>query len=79
MALYSESNLMDIEQGGGHSASGASSTSGGLVIDLQPHMNNVRIDPESKLAYVGGGALWEQVDRAAIKHGTSRAFPRLVY
>lgn len=33
-------------------------------------MDSVRIDPESKLAYVGGGALWEQVDRAAIEHGT---------
>ena len=36
-------------------------------------MNNVRIQPGSKLAYVGGGALWEQVDRAAIEHGMHKS------
>ncbi|KAF8600285.1 FAD-binding domain-containing protein [Ceratobasidium sp. AG-I] len=55
-------------KGGGHTPSGASSTDGGLVIDLQPNMNKVRVDPESKLAYVGGGCLWEDVDEATIKH-----------
>ena len=52
---------------GGHSPGAASSTEG-LVIDLSRHMNTVRIDPEQKLAYVGGGALWGQVDKAAIEH-----------
>lgn len=56
-------------QGGGHTPSGASSTNGGLVIDLQPQMNKVRVDPEAKLAYVGGGCLWGDVDEATIKHG----------
>ncbi|KAF8600287.1 FAD-binding domain-containing protein [Ceratobasidium sp. AG-I] len=69
-SVYKMQNRLDLAiKGGGHSASGASSTNGGLVIDLQPHMNNVRIDPENKLAYVGGGALWEQVDRAAVEYG----------
>ncbi|ELU42223.1 FAD binding domain-containing protein [Rhizoctonia solani AG-1 IA] len=50
--------------GGGHAPSGASSSEGGLVIDLNPKMNNVRVDPEAKLAYVQGGALWADVDNA---------------
>ena len=53
---------------GGHSVGGASSTDG-LVIDLSRHMNGVRIDAPNKLAYVGGGALWETVDKAAIQYG----------
>ncbi|KAF8600283.1 FAD-binding domain-containing protein [Ceratobasidium sp. AG-I] len=56
-------------KGGGHTPSGASSTDGGLVIDLQPNMNKVRVDPEAKVAYVGGGCLWGDVDQATIKHG----------
>lgn len=55
--------------GGGHSPTGASSVEGGLVIDLSQYMDGVRVDPEQKLAYVGGGALWGTVDRTAIKYG----------
>jgi FAD/FMN-containing dehydrogenase len=32
-------------------------------------MQDVRIDPTAKLAYVGAGSVWGQVDEAAIKHG----------
>lgn len=56
-------------RGGGHNVAGASSTDGGLVIDLSRYLNGVRIDPENRLAYVGGGAIWETVDKAAIEHG----------
>jgi FAD/FMN-containing dehydrogenase len=56
-------------RGGGHNAAGASSVEGGLVVDLGKYINRVRIDTKAKLAYVGGGALWEQVDKEAIKHG----------
>ena len=56
-------------RGGGHSSSGASSVEGGVVIDLSRHLHGARIDPEKKLAFVGGGALWEEVDKAAIQHG----------
>lgn len=62
-------NLQIAIRGGGHSAAGASSVEGGLVIDLSKYMNGARIDPEKKLAYVGGGALWETVDKNAIEHG----------
>ncbi|KAG9048170.1 hypothetical protein FS837_000588 [Tulasnella sp. UAMH 9824] len=54
--------------GGGHSWSGASSTTG-LVIHLGKYLNTTRCDPEERLLYVGGGALWETVDKAAYEHG----------
>ncbi|KAF8883989.1 FAD-binding domain-containing protein [Infundibulicybe gibba] len=56
-------------RGGGHSAAGASSVEDGIVIDLSRHLAGVRVDVEKKLAYVGGGALWESVDKAGIEHG----------
>ena len=62
-------NLKIAIRGGGHSPSGASSRDGGLVIDLSKYLNGVRVDPDKKLAYVGGGALWATVDKAAIQHG----------
>ena len=54
---------------GGHSPAGASSSEGGLVIDLSRYLTSVTVDAEKKLAYAGGGALWEAVDKAAIVHG----------
>ena len=56
-------------RGGGHHAAGASSVEGGLVIDLSKYMNGVRISREQKLAYIGGGAIWETVDKEAMKEG----------
>ncbi|KAG8909605.1 hypothetical protein FRC01_006839, partial [Tulasnella sp. 417] len=54
--------------GGGHSWSGASSTTG-LVIHLGKYLNTARCDPDERLLYVGGGALWETVDKSAYEHG----------
>jgi len=56
-------------RGGGHSPAGASSSEGGLVIDLSRYLTSVTVDADKKLAYAGGGALWEAVDKAAIVHG----------
>ncbi|EKM80429.1 hypothetical protein AGABI1DRAFT_128103 [Agaricus bisporus var. burnettii JB137-S8] len=68
--LYALKNDLPIAiRGGGHSPAGASSVDGGLVIDLSRHLNGVKVDPEKKLAYVGGGAIWETVDKTAIEHG----------
>jgi FAD/FMN-containing dehydrogenase len=64
-----ENNLPIAIRGGGHSAAGASSSENGLVIDLSRHLNGVKVNPEQKIAVVGGGALWEAVDKAAIEHG----------
>ena len=67
---YAKTNKLPIAvRGGGHSPYGASSSEGGLVIDLSRYLDGVRIDPEQKLAYVGGGAIWETVDKGAIEHG----------
>ncbi|GAB1520588.1 hypothetical protein RhiTH_003667 [Rhizoctonia solani] len=67
---YETQSKLDLAvKGGGHAPSGASSSEGGLVIDLNPKMNNVRVDPEAKLAYVQGGALWADVDNATFPHG----------
>jgi len=56
-------------RGGGHNPAGSSSSEGGLVIDLSRHLNGCRVDVDSKRAYVDGGAIWETVDKEAIKHG----------
>jgi len=56
-------------RGGGHNPSGASSSEGGLVVDLSKYMNYVEVDAEKQLAKVGAGALWADVDEACIKHG----------
>ena len=39
--------------GGGHNPSGASSTNGGLVVDLSKYLNKVIVDQEAKIAHVG--------------------------
>ena len=64
-----QQNLPVAVRGGGHSPAGASSIENGIVIDLSRHFSSVRVDPTAKLAYVGGGAIWESVDKATIEHG----------
>ena len=55
--------------GGGHNPSGASSSDGGMVIDLSRYMNTATCDPDTQIVTVGGGALWADVDKATIAHG----------
>jgi FAD/FMN-containing dehydrogenase len=55
-------------RGGGHSIAGLSTTKGGMLIDLAP-MRGVQVDPDKRLAYVQGGALWGDVDREAQAFG----------
>ncbi|CAA7269963.1 unnamed protein product [Cyclocybe aegerita] len=67
---FAQENKLPIAvRGGGHNAAGASSIEGGFVIYLSRYLNGARVDTSKKLAYVGGGAVWEAVDKAAIKHG----------
>ena len=58
-----------VVRGGGHSTSGASSSEGGIIIDLSKHLNAVTVDAEKQLGYAGSGANWAAVDQAAIEHG----------
>lgn len=62
-------NGMEVAVAGGkHSASGASSTEGGLVIDLS-RMRTVKVDVEKRQIIAQGGCLWVDVDTAAAEHG----------
>jgi hypothetical protein len=67
---YANEHDIDVAvKGGGHSTAGASSTDGGLLVDLRAGMKEVRVDSGEKLVYVQGGAVWGDVDAAAWEHG----------
>jgi FAD/FMN-containing dehydrogenase len=53
---------------GGHGILGDAVPDGGLMIDLSP-MGSVRVDADQRVAYVGGGALLGDLDRASEPHG----------
>src|SRR3954470_9250683 len=55
-------------RGGGHAASGSAVAEGAVMIDLSC-LSDVRVDPEARRAYVGGGATWAAVDAATAAHG----------
>jgi FAD/FMN-containing dehydrogenase len=61
-------NLPLAVRGGGHSVAGFSSVDDGLVIDLGD-MREVRVDLETGIAHVGGGAVWADVDHETQAHG----------
>src|SRR4029453_7713597 len=66
---FSRSN--DLEVGircGGHSILGISVPDGGLLIDLSG-LRAVRVDPDARRAWVQGGALLGDLDRAAQQFG----------
>lgn len=67
---YAHENGIDVAvKGGGHSTAGASSTHGGMLIDLGAAMNKVTVDPAKQQLRIQGGALWGDVDAAAWEYG----------
>ncbi|HET7389069.1 MAG TPA: FAD-binding oxidoreductase [Nocardioidaceae bacterium] len=59
---------------GGHSAAGHSSVEDGVVIDLRA-LEHVRVDPERRIAAIGGGALAGHVDEATHPAGLATTTP----
>ncbi len=66
---FARSNDLEIAvRGGGHSVAGFSTCDDGVVIDLS-QLNGVRVDPAARRAYVGGGAVWADVDHETQAYG----------
>lgn len=63
ITLAVDFNLDLAVRGGGHSHFAASSTDGGIVIDLR-NMNKVTVNQATETVIVEGGALWSDVDEA---------------
>jgi|tagenome__1003787_1003787.scaffolds.fasta_scaffold20975395_2 FAD/FMN-containing dehydrogenase len=55
-------------RGGGHSGAGNAVAEDAVMIDLS-RMNDVRVDPGTRRAYVGGGATLAALDAATAPHG----------
>jgi hypothetical protein len=55
-------------RGGGHNAGGLGVVDDGLVIDLS-QMNEIRVDSDTGLVRVGGGAKLSELDAATHEHG----------
>jgi FAD/FMN-containing dehydrogenase len=71
-----EQGLAVSVRGGGHSVAGHAVVDGGLMIDMRP-MNTVRVDPEQRTAWCGGGANWGELDRETQAFGLAVTGGRL--
>lgn len=68
---YAADHDLDVAvKGGGHSTAGASSTDGGLLIDLG-RMQKVSFGKERSVLIVQGGATWGQVVEEGYKNGVA--------
>jgi FAD/FMN-containing dehydrogenase len=76
VALAREHGLELSVRGGGHAVAGHAVVEGGLMIDLRP-MNRVRVDPERRTAWCGGGANWGELDRETQAFGLAVTGGRL--
>jgi FAD/FMN-containing dehydrogenase len=68
LAFARDHGLEVAVRAGGHSVTGRSLCDDGLVLDLRG-MRDVEVDPDRRVARVGGGATWADVDRATQAHG----------
>jgi FAD/FMN-containing dehydrogenase len=53
---------------GGHSVAGLSLCDDGVVLDVR-RIADIEVDPARRIARIGGGAVWADVDRATQAHG----------
>jgi FAD/FMN-containing dehydrogenase len=68
LAYARERDLPVAVRAGGHSVAGLSLVDDGVVIDVRG-MAGIEVDPERRVARVGAGATWADVDRATHAHG----------
>ena len=76
LALAREHGLDVSVKGGGHAVAGHAVVEDGLTIDLRP-MNRVRVDPERRTAWCGGGTKWGELDRETQAFGLAVTGGRL--
>ena len=66
---FARENALEVSvRGGGHNIAGHAVRENGLMIDFSA-MKNVRVDPETRRAYVEPGATLADFDRAVQAHG----------
>ena len=63
-----EHRLLTALKGGAHSVAGYSTVEGGFLIDLSG-MKSIDVDPVRRIAAVGAGATWGDLDRATQAFG----------
>jgi FAD/FMN-containing dehydrogenase len=68
LAFARDHGLEVAVRAGGHSVTGRSLCDDGLVLDLRG-VRDVDVDVDRRVARVGGGATWAEVDRATQIHG----------
>ena len=76
LAFAREQGLEVSVKGGGHSVSGHAVVHDGLMLDLRL-MNQVRVDPERRTAWCGGGTKWGELDRETQRFGLAVTGGRL--
>jgi FAD/FMN-containing dehydrogenase len=68
LAFARDQGLPIAVRAGGHSVAGLSLCDDGVVLDVRG-ISDIEIDPARRVARVGGGAIWADVDRATQVHG----------